>query len=496
MTTTTLPSAPDAEQSILATIMIDPSVISEMGELSPEDFYDGKHQKIWSAVCAQMAEDMPVDAASITERLRLMGFENGIGSYLGKLMDYPASASVDHHMGLIRATAAKRRAILEVGRLYHEIKDEPDIEVFGRKTAEAYEIIRSTLDQSGTKTPLGRLSFIHFADLLAQPHPVEWLVKDYLTQNCLALLFAKAGMVKSFLALSLGMSIATGKEWFGRSIKKTGPVFYVAGEGFSGLPSRLKAYCIEYGVKAESAPFFLSNQSIQVLDPDSLQQAIKTIDNMIRQHGKPELIILDTLARTFGPGDENSTADMSAFVSAVDRMRFRFNSAVLIIHHSGLTDGDRSRGSSALRAALDFEYKIEAEGDTRIRRLTCTKAKDCEEPPDIYFESKCVQLGWIDPDDGEEISSIVLKQTEPPAASRSKIRLSGARRIALETLQGCSQIQCGPVHLDVWRDAAYSAGITASTDSSARRKAFQRAVSSLMDSKLVTCEAGYYVPTT
>ena len=47
-----------------------------------------------------------------------------------------------------------------------------------------------------------------------------------------------------------------------------------------------------------------------------------------------KIIVLDTLARNFGDGDENSTGDMNRFVSAVGRMIERFGCAVVVVHHS------------------------------------------------------------------------------------------------------------------------------------------------------------------
>lgn len=354
--------------------------------------------------------------------------------------------------------------------------------------------------------PAGRFTFLSLGDLIKQPAPLQWLVKHFLTVNCFALLFAKAGMVKSFLSIAIGMAVATGRPWMGQKILSQGPVFYIAGEGFSGLPARLKAYTLANSITdPDQVPFFVSNQAVQVLDPASVAAMVAEIEVMGQRHGNPSLIVLDTLARTFGPGNENDTADMSAFVSALDRIRFRYGCAILIVHHSGLADADRSRGSSALRAALDFEYKIEPVDET-VRRLVCTKAKDCEEPSAVYFESKQVGLGWTDPESGEEVASIVLERVPAPSTCQPGPRLTGSRRVAFDALKRVirdkteSQPHDDPgrfldsmmIHLDEWREAAYAAGISNSTDQAAKQKAFKRAVSALRDAQLVGCKDDQY----
>jgi putative DNA primase/helicase len=71
---------------------------------------------------------------------------------------------------------------------------------------------------------------------------------------------------------------------------------------------------------------------------------------------QPRIIIIDTLARNFGGGNENSTEDMSQFVAHIDKhLRDRFNATVLLVHHTGHGSAERGRGSRALKAAVDTD---------------------------------------------------------------------------------------------------------------------------------------------
>lgn len=115
--------------------------------------------------------------------------------------------------------------------------------------------------------------------------------------------------------------------------------------------------------------------AVGVIDPAQLAMLVRAV---AAEDITPQLVILDTLARCFGPGDENSTQDMTRFVAACDEIRSRWRCAVLLIHHSGLSDKTRSRGSSALRAALDAEYRLERTDASLL--LTATKMKDAEPP--------------------------------------------------------------------------------------------------------------------
>ena len=59
----------------------------------------------------------------------------------------------------------------------------------------------------------------------------------------------------------------------------------------------------------------------------------------------------------------------------------------------------RARGSSALKAAVDHEFRLDLNGEQRV--LACTKAKDAEPPVTLELELKVITLeGWAF--DGEE----------------------------------------------------------------------------------------------
>lgn len=334
-------------------------------------------------------------------------------------------------------------------------------------------------EQLGVKPERTGLSFRSAGDICQQPQPVDWLIKGYLDANSLGVLFGAAGCGKSFLALDAGLSIAAGLDWQGLGMCKQGPVFYICGEGFAGVGRRLKAWELEHKKNLKDMPFFISTRAAGFLDGDAnaIQQAI---DELRAEHGAPFLIIIDTLNRNFGAGDENSTGDMTKFVSEIDRLRLPYRCAVLIVHHSGLTMVDRARGASALRAALDWEYRVLMNADG-TRTLDCTKAKDHEPPEPFFFELASVDLDWTD-EEGEPLTSCVIRRTEEPTRTAKPLR--GARKIAFDALVGLSTGDDG-VHIDEWRLACYDKAITPSSSQEAKKKAFQRAVSELRNSGLV-----------
>ena len=246
--------------------------------------------------------------------------------------------------------------------------------------------------------------FISVGDLVSNLQPIRWLVEDYIEQDSLALVFGAPGGGKSFITVDIACCVATGTSWHGHPVDK-GAVFYIAGEGHNGLARRFAAWQADSGVSLKDAKLYKSKRAISMFNEASAKALHEEVLALSEATGAaPKLIILDTVARNFGDGDENSTSDMGKFVEHIDTfIRVPFGCNVLLVHHSG-HNMDRARGSSALKAALDAEYAVVNEGGTIS--LTATKMKDAEFPAELNFRFKHVDLGVLD---GMEISSVVLE---------------------------------------------------------------------------------------
>lgn len=343
--------------------------------------------------------------------------------------------------------------------------------------------------KSSESSIIRAFEFISSSDLIANCEPPKWLIKSYLEQDTTTSLFGMPGCMKTFIDLDMGLSIATGKPWHGHRVEQ-GPVLYLCGEGKAGIANRINAWELNNGIKAPL--FFVSNVAAQMLDPDSLAEVESAALGVAANHGKPVLIIIDTLNRNFGPGDENSTSDMTAFIQAIDQLRDSLQCAILIVHHSGLADAARGRGSSALRGAMDFEYQLEKCGetiDTQIITLSNTKTKDHEPPSPMAFKPVIIDLKQVD-EDGRPITSLVLEQTDQKATRRTK-KLSGANRIALDALKAVT-LESGKATEEAWCKEAYARGISPADTPEAKRRAFTRARTYLLDNYYIATRDDIY----
>jgi hypothetical protein len=190
-------------------------------------------------------------------------------------------------------------------------------------------------------------------------------------------LYGPSGIGKTFIAVDLGMCVATGTPWDNREVDQ-GFVLYISAEGGAGIAKRFFAWLVEHRMEPREADIAFLLDSIAVTsDSEAMLVLVERIVHEVRR--SPALIIIDTLARCFD-GNENEQEDMSRFVAGVDLLRKEFDATVLIVHHTRL-DGNRERGNTAFRAAADTMMSVEGQEDRMT--LKCNKMKDDRDFEDI-----------------------------------------------------------------------------------------------------------------
>lgn len=303
------------------------------------------------------------------------------------------------------------------------------------------------------------------------------IVKKWLSVGGSSVVYGASNAGKTFAVLDIAWHVATGTDWRGYRVRQ-GPVFYIAGEGGAGICNRLAALRKERP-QYKQAPIYLLPVA---LDLHGEGDALAVCQAMPCDN--PALIVVDTLARSMGEGDENSTKDMGRFVANIDYLRAVTGAHVLVIHHSG-KDGDKgARGSSALKGAVDTEIKVTSEGE-----IICPKQRDMPKPNPEYFSLKSVTLG-VD-EDGDDVTSAVVIEAEPAKPTRKPLK--GKNEVAMQALYDAlrdhGERRTGDaypanrkvVSVGHWREACNAHGLTSGTSESAARTAFMRAKTGLMD---------------
>jgi RecA-family ATPase len=271
-------------------------------------------------------------------------------------------------------------------------------------------------------------------------------------------------------------------QWHGHTTKK-GPVLYVAGEGVSGLSKRIAAWrqARLYHSK-EQIPIFGATTSLALTDPRTAAAVIDAV-NKDMPDTPPAAIFIDTLARCFGDGDENSNTDSSAAVRTLDAIKAAFPLvAVFIIHHVGHNERKRGRGASAFYDAMDFVFLAELKGGKTLLDgtivLTCTKMKDAEYPPDIALSAERVDLPELN---GKPRNSLVLHRVDSIPETGPEMKPKGENQVSIMRL-------LNKLHSESGGGVMYEKLMQAAKEKGIGKSSWYRAYDSLKDDKHLISE--------
>ena len=309
----------------------------------------------------------------------------------------------------------------------------------------------------------------------------KYLIKGFLDQGGMSVVYGASNSGKTFIALDMCCHIAMGWKWRDNKTRQ-GSVVYIAGEGGFSIYERLTAFRKHHNLDGYG-DVYLIPQSICLAKEDSnhleLIKSIQSIPDL-------KLVVIDTLARAMGGGDENSSIDMGAFIKHCDIIREETNAHVMVIHHSGKNTQKGARGHSSLKAAVDTEIEVNKENmfiDTNI-----TKQRDGETGNKLFFELRSYQVD--EDEDGDPIYSCALERA---ASGIVKEELTGNPRKTLQVLdnlmieraekrkpkQGMKEVDC--VRIADFKEHFIKAGISTSDKPDSVSKAFNRNKESLKD---------------
>lgn len=125
-----LPHNQEAEASVLGACLIDPDAVARVASIvQSKDFYDERHQEVFSAMLALHNRGIPVDFVVLCDELgeRLQHIEP---AYLTDLINtVPTSIHADHYARIVSDHATRRRLIdaaTEIARLAGDLDTDAD----------------------------------------------------------------------------------------------------------------------------------------------------------------------------------------------------------------------------------------------------------------------------------------------------------------------------------------------------------------------------------
>ena len=265
-----------------------------------------------------------------------------------------------------------------------------------------------------------------------------------------------------------------------------GNVLYIAAEGGSSFPNRVSALDDPQFWVIAAPVTFAGNAS----DAASM---VEMVQHLASQSGKFDLIVVDTLSRVMGNGDENTAPDIADLVKNLDVLRRGTGSNIMLIHHSGKDVARGARGHSSLRAAVDTEIELTRD---EIGVITAEVTKQRDGPTGYKFSYSLRQIELGRDQDGDPVTTCLVESINTDDSTRPAV--SGPALAALNTLSSLLEERgetmrdprypgtpCVPYK--EWMEACIAGGQLSNSDKrETHRRVFNREVETLKSKKQVS----------
>ncbi|MBZ9973488.1 AAA family ATPase [Mesorhizobium sp. BR-1-1-8] len=251
-------------------------------------------------------------------------------------------------------------------------------------------------------------------DEIEEGAPKETLIKGMLGVGEYTTISGLPGTGKSVIVTDLACHVAAGMDWHGRKLKKRGLVIYVAAERKKLTERRMMAFRKHHGVK--DVPLLVVGGRLDFTrNLDDARSLIALIKEAETETDLPCVwVIIDTLTRVFGAGDQNASKDMTRFVQSCDEILIATQAHVSAIHHSAWS-GERGKGAIDLDGAVDASYMVKKENGKY--RLVCDGTNDGDEGDILAFKMESIELSKDA--DGEPTNAPVVVKLEPDTVPTS-----------------------------------------------------------------------------
>jgi hypothetical protein len=344
--------------------------------------------------------------------------------------------------------------------------------------------------------------------------PKEYVVDGFLARGEVSCFFGEPGASKGALAVDIACRVGGGLPWMGRGAGDsphysdkpedwlpTG-VLYVALERAQQVQRRVEAFAkVHEDYLAGGLDLAIWDGPLDLVggEPDVLADIVRdvAVGSAVSQYAagwdpfRVDLIVIDTLARTFGTGSDSDPEATAAVVRALERTIRKTGAHIMLIHHTPIGDDSRLRGHGNLLAAFDQTVRVQKLAGGSL--ATVIKDNDCAEDakPSFAYRLESITTHTDERSGRVTTAPIVMpadlslvkrkERSAPPLRTGKPKAASPSELPALSALSGLE----GAVTEEAWR-AAYDAGREEGVSEGAHRTRFTRAKESLKNKGLIT----------
>lgn len=369
------------ERAVLATLLLDRDAFLEHAPfLDPEEFTGPFRRAAAEAMRDLHRSSLPLDSISLRAAVQRHGYPCQLHEIADLLDAAVARPNVQHHLDLIHAAHLEHRARAVAMSILRE--ENP---ISAERAADELRSVSDTLSGRGWGAFATGADSYH---TLPIERPPSLVGRGLVSRGDLGILYGEGGKGKSYLALQLAYSIATGADWVGlEGPEEPMRVGVVAMEvPRHVMLDRITAVCGGPG------PAGLRCIAKGDMPLPNLSQATaqRGLISWIRRD-RLDLVVLDAMSRFWGGGDE--LKDAASRMAICEAITLQTGAAILWIHHERKNPGGKDAGNdddmAALRSSTIYQTHptvlLRLTLDKGLTVLRCAKTNFAAIPEPVYL---------------------------------------------------------------------------------------------------------------
>lgn len=394
------------EKEVLGTLLLQPGLIQEYGDLAISDFGGSFHQSLFRTMLKLASEGKDFDTFTVAEAWGA-GAEKQTGdaaAYLADLFNGPY-LRVPNLRQLIdklhdRAASRRVRSLGEnLQRLAENAQNDPY--ALMERTEKAIEDLRSGRDLNGEMLPYGPRNLSRRPDLLnlgcVEAAPIPWLWRPYLAYGMIHLLSGEPGCGKTWLALAFAAALTVGKVPFSGEACRPHDVVYLSVENSPQYVVRPRFDILE----GDANRLHVLQGAVTGEGPKARREGVRLSDiplleSALKQTGA-QFLVVDPIQSYLGHDvDMHRSNETRPILDSLTKLAEKYNACFLILRHFAKSAAgspiNRGLGSIDVTAAARTELHAGKCDDQSVMALAKTNIGELAKS--IGYETNAGAFRW------------------------------------------------------------------------------------------------------
>jgi len=192
---------------------------------------------------------------------------------------------------------------------------------------------------------------LQVAEIASEEAQCRWMIEGLWGASCVGLVGGAPKCCKSWTALEMAVSVASGTPCFGRyAVPERGKaLLYLAEDSLPVIRERVSALAAHRGLTIDALDVHVIKAASMRLDLPADQKRLQETARELR----PKLLVLDPLVRIHRI-DENDASQVSALLSYLRGLQRELDLSVVLVHHTRKNHSPGLQAGQGLRGSGDF----------------------------------------------------------------------------------------------------------------------------------------------